>query len=254
MGKFIDLTGQKFDRLTVVRRAESRIKPNGSKVTQWWCKCDCGNENLVLVSSSNLVNQHTKSCGCLRIEKSVANGKRLKGKSNLKNKKYNSYDLSGEYGIGYLSNGEEFYFDLEDYELIKDYCWWKNDEGYLVTSLNDNKKIRMSRLVMNENNPSIRIDHQNHNTMNNRKSNLRRATSSENAMNSGLSSANTSGVTGVLFDKRWNKWVASIMVNYKSIHLGRFDKFDDAVKARKEAEDKYFGKWSYDNSMKNEKE
>ena len=254
MGKFIDLTGQKFNRLTVVKRAESRIKPNGSKVTQWWCKCDCGNEDLVLVSSSNLTNQHTKSCGRLRIEKSIENGKRLKGKSNLKNKKYNVYDLSGEYGIGYLKNGEEFYFDLEDYELIKDYCWWKNDEGYLVTSLNDNKKIRMSRLVMNENNLNIRIDHRNHNTMNNRKSNLRRATSSENAMNSELSSVNTSGVTGVLLDKKWNKWVANIMVNYKSIHLGRFDKFDDAVKARKEAEEKYFGKWSYDNSMKNEKE
>ena len=252
--RFIDLTGQKFDRLTVVKRAESHIKPNGSKVTQWWCKCDCGNENLVLVSSSNLVNQHTKSCGCLRIEKSIENGKRLKGKYNLKNKKYNTYDLSGEYGIGYTSKGEEFYFDLEDYDLIKNYCWWKNDEGYLVTSLNNNKKIRMSRLVMNENNPNIRIDHQNHNTMNNRKSNLRRATSSENAMNSELSSANTSGVTGVLFDKKWNKWVASIMVNYKSIHLGRFDNFDDAVKARKEAEEKYFGEFSYDNSMKNEKE
>ena len=180
--------------------------------------------------------------------------KKLKGKNNFKNKRYNTYDLSGEYGIGYLSNGEEFYFDLEDYDLIKSYCWWKNDEGYLVTSLNNNKKIRMSRLVMNENNPRVRIDHQNHNTMNNRKSNLRRATSSENAMNSGLSSANTSGVTGVLFDKRGNKWVASIMVNYKSIHLGRFDKFEDAVKARKEAEEEYFGEWSYDNSMKNEKE
>lgn len=252
--KFIDLTEQKFGKLTVVERAESHIKPNGSKVTQWWCKCDCGNEDLVLVSSSNLTNGHTKSCGCLRIEKSIENGKKLKGKSNLKNKKYNAYDLSGEYGVGYLSSGEEFYFDLEDYELIKNYCWWKNDEGYLIASLNNNKKIRLSRLIMNESDPSIRIDHKNHNTMNNRKSNLRRATSSENAMNSELSSANTSGVTGVLLDKKYNKWVASIMVNYKSIHLGRFDKFDDAVKARKEAEEKYFGKWSYDNSIKNEKE
>lgn len=252
--RFVDLTGRKFNRLTVVKRADSRIKPNGSKVTQWWCKCDCGNKDLILVSSGNLVSEHTKSCGCLKAEKSAENGKKLKGKNNFKNKRYNTYDLSGEYGIGYLNNGEEFYFDLEDYDLIKGYCWWKNDEGYLMTSLNNNKKIRMSRLVMNEHNPCVRIDHRNHNTMNNRKSNLRRATSSENAMNSELSSANTSGVTGVLFDKRWNKWVASIMVNYKSIHLGGFDKFDDAVKARKEAEEKYFGEFSYDNSMKNEKE
>lgn len=33
-------------------------------------------------------------------------------------------------------------------------------------------------------------------------------------------------------------------------HLGRFDNFEDAVKVRKEAEEKYFGDWSYDNSMK----
>ena len=252
--KFIDLTGQKFERLTVIKRAESRIKPNGSKVTQWWCECDCGNEELILVSSSNLVNKHTKSCGCLKQEKAAENGKKFKGKNNLKNKKYNAYDLSGEYGVGYTIKGEEFCFDLEDYDLIKDYCWWKNDNGYLVASLNDNRKIRMSRLIMNENNPNIRIDHQNHDKMNNRKSNLRRATSSENAMNSEISSVNTSGITGVFLDKKWKKWIASIMVNYKSIHLGRFDKFEDAVRARKEAEDKYFGEWSYDNSMNNKKE
>ena len=33
-------------------------------------------------------------------------------------KQYNNYDLSGEYGIGYLFNGEEFYFDLEDQEIM----------------------------------------------------------------------------------------------------------------------------------------
>ena len=38
----------------------------------------------------------------------------------------------------------------------------------------------------------------------------------------------------------------------KMYHLGRFEDFDDAVRARKEAEDKYFGKFSYDNSMKEE--
>ena len=41
---------------------------------------------------------------------------------------------------------------------------------------------------------------------------------------------------------------AYIAIDKKQIHLGLFDKFEDAVKARKEAEDKYFGEWSYDNS------
>ena len=40
--------------------------------------------------------------------------------------KTNKYDLSGEYGIGYDSNGQKFYFDLEDYDKIKNYCWYED--------------------------------------------------------------------------------------------------------------------------------
>ncbi len=45
-------------------------------------------------------------------------------------------------------------------------------------------------------------------------------------------------------------WRARIFINGKGIHLGRFTNFDEAVKARKRAEEKYFGEYSYDNSMK----
>ena len=40
------------------------------------------------------------------------------------------------------------------------------------------------------------------------------------------------------------------MLNYKRMHLGDFDEFEDAVDARKQAEEKYFGEFSYDNSIK----
>lgn len=60
MAKLIDLTGQRFEKLTVITRAEN-TKNNGSK---WVCKCDCGNETVV--SASNLKNGAVKSCGCLR--------------------------------------------------------------------------------------------------------------------------------------------------------------------------------------------
>ena len=59
---------------------------------------------------------------------------------------------------------------------------------------------------------------------------------------------NTSGVTGVDWSKKYQKWRARICVNKKEIHLGQFEEFDKAVAARKEAENKYFGEWSYDNS------
>lgn len=64
MGKFIDLTGRRFGRLTVIERDTSR-----KGRAHWFCKCDCG--NVVSVYSFNLRNGTTKSCGCLRIEKLV---------------------------------------------------------------------------------------------------------------------------------------------------------------------------------------
>ena len=58
-----DLTGQKFGRLTVVKRGE-----NYRNHSRWLCKCDCGNPNLRLVQECSLVYGNTKSCGCLHDE------------------------------------------------------------------------------------------------------------------------------------------------------------------------------------------
>ena len=59
MGKFIDLTGQKYNKLTVIEKVESK-----NSHSQWRCLCECGNETIV--SSDKLKNGHTKSCGCER--------------------------------------------------------------------------------------------------------------------------------------------------------------------------------------------
>lgn len=68
-----DLTGQKFGRLTVIKRAESR-----AEVTRWLCLCECGKETIV--GYPNLANGHTKSCGCYNSElvkkRSVTHGMR----------------------------------------------------------------------------------------------------------------------------------------------------------------------------------
>lgn len=64
MSKFIDLTGQKFNMLVVLKRVEDKISPSGQKYVQWLCKCECGNE--CIVQSTNLKTGHTTSCGCLQ--------------------------------------------------------------------------------------------------------------------------------------------------------------------------------------------
>lgn len=56
----------RFGRLTVIERAKDKEYPSGAKLTAWKCRCDCGNETVVLASS--LKSGNTKSCGCIRSE------------------------------------------------------------------------------------------------------------------------------------------------------------------------------------------
>lgn len=234
-----NLTGRKFGRLTVLERGPN----DNSRGTRWWCECECGNK--VLVSRHSLMLGLAKSCGCYQKEKARENGKQ--------NKKYNTYDLSGDFGKGYTLKKEEFWFDKEDYDKIKDYCWYfSKKNGYLYTKLPDtNKKITFHRLVMGfpEGKMVDHIAHEIFNKYDNRKCNLRICTMKENARNAKLSKTNTSGTKGVYFNKRLNKWCAGIGFKQKTIHLGVFENKEDAIKARKAAEEKYFGEFAYkDNS------
>lgn len=81
MGKKMDLTGQRFGRLTVLYEAEERS--NAGKV-RWVCQCDCGNQTIVI--GSGLVNGHTQSCGCLHREisgKIIVKGHRCGARNHL---------------------------------------------------------------------------------------------------------------------------------------------------------------------------
>ena len=64
MGKALDLTGQRYGRLTVLSRAGSK---NGH--TTWLCQCDCGNQ--IVASCCHLVQNRSKSCGCFKREKLI---------------------------------------------------------------------------------------------------------------------------------------------------------------------------------------
>ena len=243
MGKFKDLTGMKFGRLTVIKRTEDYVSPSGEKKVQWLCECSCENKTRIIVMGSNLTKGNTESCGCLAKEKTI--------KRNKSRKRYNQYDLSGEYGIGYTSKGEKFYFDLEDYDKIKDYCWYKNAYGYIVASDENGKEVRFHSIIF-PNAEVVDHIHGEQSRNDNRKGNIRPATQSQNSMNRKRRSDNNSGVTGVYWIARNKKWGASITIGGKTKFLGSYDNFEDAVTARKTAEDKYFGEFSYDNSVKKE--
>jgi len=176
-----------------------------------------------------------KSCGCLSKEITIKNNKTNKSKKN-------KYDLSGEYGIGWsINTNEEFYFDLDDYEKIKNICWTvsTNKDGYkYLHGRNNGKLITMHRLIMNY----ILVDHNNRNPLDNRKSNLRDATKVENNQNHKLRKDSTSGISGVNWDKKSNKWRVRINSSTNQrIYLGLYSDFNEAVIARLNAEKKYYG-------------
>lgn len=79
MAKLIDLTGQKFGRLTVLKRVEDNIAKSGRHQPQWLCLCECG--GTAVCQAGNLKSGKSASCGCLWKEKhSNATVKDLTGK------------------------------------------------------------------------------------------------------------------------------------------------------------------------------
>lgn len=236
---FEDLCGQIFNDLLVLYwdtdpPNTERIKGNATGL--WKCLCmKCG--EFAWANTDELKDGRRKSCReCGRIKKST---RRYKIK----------YDLSGEYGIGYTYNtNKEFYFDLEDYDLIKDFSWKENTNGYIVANKN-NREILMHRLILGVTDKDQVVDHIKHNVNDNRKSMLRITTTQNNTRNEVLAINNTSGKTGVCWEPKSNCWHAYIWVG-KSIHLGRFINKEDAIEARLKAEEEYFGEYSYDNSIK----
>lgn len=95
---------------------------------------------------------------------------------------------------------------------------------------------RLAFLYMTDDWPADQVDHINHNRSDNRWMNLRNATKRINGMNKSICPSNTSGVTGVHWDKPRKKWKATIQSYGVKCYLGLFIEFNDAVTARKAAE------------------
>jgi hypothetical protein len=79
--------------------------------------------------------------------------------------------------------------------------------------------------------------------LNNNLNNLRWATLTENQYNRKINKNNTSGIKGVSWDKKSNKWRASIKINRKKIFLGNFETFDEAKLARQITANNIFGEF-----------
>ncbi len=151
-----------------------------------------------------------------------------------------------------LTQGKFALIDDADYELISPYKWhyadYLNGRGYAKSS-NKGKRpylIRMHRLIMAAK-PSEKIDHINMNTLDNRRANLRKVTQSQNMINAGIRSTNTSGFKGVCYLNRSDmksKWLATIWKDGKQVHLGTHATKEEAALAYNKAAIELHGKYA----------
>lgn len=200
------LIGTKINMLTIIDR-ERR-----NKKTYYLCRCDCGNQKWIRADS--IASEVQKSCGCLKKE------------TQFKHK-----DLTGV-KFGRLTV-------LEDLGKIDNqyFCKCKCECGSI--------KIIKSKLLISKHTKSCGCL-SSESVIKNQKLAFEKFKDKYLVEGTSLSmikkenpiKTNTSGVTGVTWDKRREKWMAQIIFKGKHYYLGRYDNKEDAVKARKEAEEK----------------
>ena len=130
--------------------------------------------------------------------------------------------------------------DKKDYERVKNLKWGLTKQNYVYCN---SIKAYLHQFILGRK-KGFEIDHINHDKTDCRHNNLRFATRQQNSMN-------RKNVNGYCWDKREKKWLAKIMINYKTIHLGYFGDKQDAINARRQAEKKYFKEFAYKKYVKN---
>lgn len=256
-----DLTGQTFGRLTVVKRDIERDKNRGTKGgnAHWLCQCSCGNSKLSSVTAYQLKTGETKSCGCYASEV-IAERNRIYSPKQNKTYLYknNQQHQENEYIRFWDEAGDNsFLVDKEDAEYISQWYWRKDPprrhgtEGYWISNAKQKDieagyptTLRLHQMIAERkygkyDKALYMPDHINREHDDNTRKNIKLKPNIENTHNRNTSVTNTSGKTGVSYNKRDDDWNAYITVNYKTINLGSYKEYEDAVKARKEAEIKY---------------
>jgi len=153
--------------------------------------------------------------------------------------------------------GEKVFVDDGDYDKLKHFKWYlattkRRDQSYAVRySHRINKRtflILMHREIMRAPR-GIDVDHRSRNGLDNRRSNLRLCSRTQNQHNQKLRSTSTSGYKGVSWHRLSRKWEGYITIAGKFIYLGLFVNVRDAAEAYNNAARKYFGKFARLNNL-----
>jgi len=156
-----------------------------------------------------------------------------------------------------LTKGQWALVDDRDYALVSQFTWRASFKGkniYAVRHVWEEGKDHsetMHRFILGVADPKVEVDHKDHNGLNNRRYNLRKATKQQNAANRLRGVVGTASPhRGVSWHKPRGKFRAYIKVNQRFLHLGLFSSELDAAKAYNDAAVKFFGEFALLNKIK----
>ena len=156
-----------------------------------------------------------------------------------------------------LTQGQFALVDDTDYDWLNQWKWCVTGIEEAFYAIRNSPKIEgkshqifMHRVILGlEYKDGQQGDHTNHNTLDNRRANLRICTQQQNQMNQKLQKNKTSRFKGVCWDKQHKKWKAGIKVKKELKNLGRFNTEEDAATAYNKAAKKYFGEFAFLNNI-----
>lgn len=154
-----------------------------------------------------------------------------------------SQPFDSSYRIIPLTRKQNAIVDATDFDWLNQWNWharWDNHThsfyagrtvaDYSIPGTPRWTSIRMHRIILNCGSDED-CDHRNHDTLDNRKKNLRKCVATQNAHNRKIQSTNTSGFKGVTWTKTTSRWRAGITVNHQKKHLGYFHSPEAAARA-----------------------
>lgn len=193
-------------------------------------KCSCENcENKAVSSFRGMpyCNKHW-----LRLY----NNGTLEKKNRQRN---NRYEIKNNILVVTTAKGDIILCNPQDNEKVKKYSWCVSKTGYAVANIKG-KVTKMHRYILGIENPKVIVDHINGNPLDNRRENLRLCTREENAKNHRAWSKNKTGIAGIQYMQKQDKYRVRITVEGKEIFLGYYKTLKEAKDARQKAETYYY--------------
>jgi|SRR5882672_148209 len=156
--------------------------------------------------------------------------------------------LDKSYRLIPLTQGQNAIVDAEDFDWLNKWNWaaYLDPKDRSFRAYRNKNHIYMHRIITNCQSTE-EVDHENHNTLDNRKQNLRKCSHEENCRNGQMRYNNTSGYKGVSWKKSIGKWQARIGIKNQKLYLGVFETPEEAAKAYDQASILYHGEFGFRN-------